>query len=47
MINGDRSWDERAKPKFTESVMVQLPMSQINPVMKESTVLFDLAIWKD
>jgi hypothetical protein len=38
---------KEANPKFTDSVMVQLPINQTHPVMKESTVLFDLAIWKD
>lgn len=36
-----------AKPKLTESVIVQLPISQIHPVMKLKTVLFLFAIWKD
>lgn len=37
-----------AKPKLTDSVMVQLPMSQVQPVMKDSTVRYrGLASWKD
>jgi len=36
-----------AKPKFTDNVMVQFPMSHIQPVMNDKAVLLVLAIWKD
>lgn len=42
MYLGDLSY-----PKLTESVMVQFPISQVQPVMKERTVLPLVANWKD
>src|SRR5277367_2701002 len=36
-----------ANPKLTDRVMVQLPMSHVQPVMKAMTVLCFCATWND